>query len=77
MALNKDILGVALYDGFVSFNNKNIEQTGNLEDARLAFCKVMADEIIKHLKTAAVVNVTVVTTGTATNHTGTGTGTIS
>lgn len=76
MALNKDILGTALYTTLSAFNNKDIEETGDLEAARLAFCKALADEIIIHIKAAAVVSVNVVTTGTATNHTGTGTGTI-
>jgi hypothetical protein len=77
MALNKDILGTALYNRLNEFNNKDIDATGNMEAARLSFCKALADEVINHIKTAAVVNVTVSTTGTATAHTGTGTGTIS
>lgn len=76
MALDKEILGTALYDAFNDFNNKNPDEEGDIETARLAFCKVMANEIIEHFKTAGVVNVTVATTGTATAQTGTGTGTI-
>lgn len=76
MALNKDVLGTALYNAETQFNDKNPQQLGDAEAARLAFWKIAADEIIKHFKTAGVVNVTVVTTGTATNHTGTGTGSI-
>lgn len=76
MALNKDILGQSLYDRMVGFNNKTPEQTGDIEAARLAFCKALADEVINHFKTAGVVSVNVVTAGTATNHTGTGTGSI-
>ncbi len=77
MALNKDVLGANLYNAFTAFNNKTPAQLGDIEDARLAFCKALADEVIKHITTQGVVSVTVTTTGTATNHTGTGTGTIS
>jgi hypothetical protein len=77
MALNKDTLGQALYDAEKVFNDKNPATLGNLETARLNFWKYMADEIIKHFKANAVISVNVVTTGTATNHTGTGTGNIS
>lgn len=48
MALNKDILGQALYDDLASFNNKNIDETGDMEAARLSFCKKMAETIIDH-----------------------------
>ena len=41
-----------------------------------AFATVLADVIDAYIKTAKV-DVTVVTTGSATNHTGTGTGTLS
>ena len=76
MALNKDILGQAFYDAFDAFNNKLPNDIGDIEATRLAFCKVMANEIINHFKTAGVVEVTVSTTGTATAQTGTGSGTI-
>jgi len=76
MALNKDILGTALYNRLDEWTNKDIDETGDIEDARLAFCKALADEVINHIKASAVVNVNVTTTGTALAHTGTGTGTI-
>lgn len=76
MALNKDVLGQALYDRLLFFTNKDIGDIGDIEAARLAFCKDLADVVIQHIRTAAQVSVTVTTTGTATNHTGSGTGTI-
>ena len=55
MALNKDILGQQLYDAFNAYNNKDIIATGDIEAARLAFCKTLADVVINHFKTAAVI----------------------
>jgi hypothetical protein len=40
-------------------------------------CKVDAEQIINHFKAAGVVNVNVITTGTAAAQSGTGVGTIS
>jgi hypothetical protein len=54
MALNKDILGTALYTRATNFNDKNIE---NMEQARQDFWKAMAEEIINHIKTNATLNV--------------------
>jgi hypothetical protein len=75
MPLNKDVLGLALYNSRKIFDGKTLEeieqQYGSLDAARLAACKGDAEAFINHLKTQAVV--TVATTGTATNHTGTGT----
>jgi hypothetical protein len=76
MALNKDVLGLALYNRLDTYNNQDIDAIGDIEAARLAFCKALADEVIQHFRTAGVVSVTVTTTGTAAAHTGTGTGTI-
>lgn len=54
MALNKDILGQALYDGRAQFNNKTLDELnmiyGTLEDIRLAMAKVDAEVIINHIK---------------------------
>lgn len=74
MALNKDVLGAALYNAAKDFNDK--EPPEDVEANRLAYWKVIADEIIKHIKIGQV-SVTVATTGTAVAQTGTGTGTIS
>ncbi len=57
MALSKDILGQALYDNLTSFNNKDIVQTGNIEAARLAFCKKMAESIIDHFKNNIIISI--------------------
>ncbi|MBL0144939.1 MAG: hypothetical protein IPP48_03435 [Chitinophagaceae bacterium] len=79
MALNKDVLGTALYNRRNSFNNKTIDELiaehGTIEAARLAMCKADADEIINHFKNNAVVNAN---TFFAPEHAGpvTGTGTI-
>lgn len=50
MPLDKDILGQALYVDLSTFNNKDINETGDIEAARLAFCKRMAETIIDHFK---------------------------
>ena len=80
MPLNKDILGLALYNGRLEFNDKTLDELiatyGSLENARIAAAKKDAEIIINHFKTAGVVSVAVTTTGTATAHTGTGTGSI-
>ena len=55
MALDKDILGQAMYNAFNDFNNKDINTLGNIEDVRLSFCKTMANVIITHFKTNAVI----------------------
>lgn len=59
MALDKDILGQALYDVRAVWSNKTHQQLiatyGTMEAARLAACKAEADVIIIHIKTAGVV----------------------
>jgi hypothetical protein len=54
MALDKDILGQALYDARAAFNEKTMDQLlaihGDIETARLAACKIDADVIINHIK---------------------------
>jgi len=76
MALNKDTLGNALYLRSMDFNDQDIAPA-DLPTARQNFWKAVAEEIINHIKTAGVVNVTVATTGTAAAQTGSGTGTMS
>lgn len=66
MALNKDILGLALYERANEINDKTPDEVGNLEQARIDFWKAIADEVIKHIKTFGIVN----TTGTAAAQTG-------
>lgn len=54
MALNKDTLGLSLYNVRKTFNDKTIEQLeaehGDLEGARLALAKAEAEVFINHLK---------------------------
>lgn len=54
MALNKDVLGLALYNSRAPFMNKNLDEIiatyGTLEAYRLEVAKADADEIIKHFK---------------------------
>lgn len=80
MALNKDTLGMALYNSRHIFDNMThdeiIQQYGSIENARIAASKGDAEAIINHFKANGLIKVNVTTTGTATNHTGTGTGTI-
>jgi hypothetical protein len=54
MALNKDILGTDLYNRANAYNEVNIT---DIEAARLAFWKNMAEGIIEHFKTNGVLTV--------------------
>lgn len=54
MALNKDVLGAALYNRAGSYNDKDIQ---NIEQARQEFWKGVAEEIINHIKSSATLNV--------------------
>jgi hypothetical protein len=62
MALNKDILGAAIYNARASFCNKDYDTLladyGNNEEAmRLAICKAEAEAIINHFTANAVLTV--------------------
>jgi hypothetical protein len=58
MALNKDVLGQALYDVRASFSNKTLSELGgDLEAAKLSLAKAEADAIIAHFKANALLNV--------------------
>jgi hypothetical protein len=62
MALDKDILGQALYDMRNNFfNNQTLAQLeatyGTIESARLEGCKKEAEVIIDHFKNNAVLHV--------------------
>lgn len=54
MALNKDILGLALHNRRLDFCDKTYDQLiatyGSMDNARLEMAKADADEIIKHFK---------------------------
>jgi hypothetical protein len=54
MALNKDVLGAALYSVAKQYNDIDAD---NLEAARTEFWKGVAGEIITHIINAAVVTV--------------------
>lgn len=58
MALNKDVLGLALYNKRVAFNDKTyddlVQQYGTIEAARLAACEADAEAIIDHFKNNGV-----------------------
>ncbi len=54
MALNKDILGADLYSRANNYNEVDIT---DLEAARLAFWKNIAEGIIEHFKTNGVLTV--------------------
>lgn len=75
MPLNSQLLGAALQSAADDYNDLSAT-TNDLPGIRQAFWKAVADEIVKHIKANAVVNVTVATTGSASAQTGTGTGTI-
>lgn len=74
MALDANELGQALKQNADQWNDKDI---ANIDQARADFWKGAAQAIIEHFENNGVVNVTVVTTGTATSQSGTGTGKIS
>ena len=57
MALNKDVLGEALYNQSNLWNNKTAGDLGDIEAARLNFWKAMAGEIIQHFKTYGTLKV--------------------
>jgi hypothetical protein len=54
MAMDKDILGQALYDARSVFNDKTMDELvityGSLEGVRLAIAKIDAEVIINHIK---------------------------
>ena len=50
MALDKDTLGTDLYNALDYWNNKDRDDIGDIEDARLAFCKKIAEVVIDHFK---------------------------
>jgi hypothetical protein len=58
MALDKDILGLAIYNVRNSFSNKTVAQLeaahGTLEGARLECAKQEAEAIINHFKATVV-----------------------
>lgn len=57
MAMDKDVLGQALYDARNAFNNRSIDdlvnEYGSIEAVRLEAAKVDAECFINHLKTFA------------------------
>ena len=55
MALNKDILGLAIYTALEDYNNKPPDDIADMEAFRLAACKVIAHEVIEHFKANAVI----------------------
>jgi hypothetical protein len=57
MALNKDILGQALYNKAKEWNEKTADELGDLEATRLDFWKAIAGEIINHFKTNGTLNI--------------------
>ncbi len=61
MALNKDILGLALYDVRAIYCNKTIDEIideyGSLEAARLHACKAEAEAIIDHFKNNIAISI--------------------
>ncbi len=56
MALNKDVLGLDLYNRAAAFNDVAIAPE-DLEAQRLAWWKTVADGIISHIKTNGVLSV--------------------
>ena len=81
MALNKDILGQALFDVRNPFCNRTyndlLAQYGTDDGVRMALSVAEAEVIINHFTGNTEVAVNVNTTGTATAQHGSGTGTIS
>lgn len=77
MALNKDVLGLALKnarDAFNDMDNDSIIATyGSLDAARLAMAKADAEEIINHFKNNIQINIPalgIITTTTGNTCTG-------
>lgn len=74
MALDKDELGLDLYNVRMNFSNKTMDELiaihGSLENIWLAACKADAEAIINHIKAKGKVSGNVSTTGTATTQSG-------
>jgi hypothetical protein len=66
MALDGNILGLAIYAKAKELNDKSPQEIGDLEEARKQFWKDVGDEIVAHIKVYGQVN----TTGSATAQTG-------
>lgn len=62
MALDKDILGIAIYNVRQQFVNRDINdligEFGDMDSARLAMAKAEAEAIIDHFKNYAQINAT-------------------
>ena len=54
MALNKDLLGSALYNRAQNYNDQDIE---NIDQARRDFWNAIAEEIVNHIKSNASLTV--------------------
>jgi hypothetical protein len=72
MALSASVLSTALRAKLLA----NAASKAQDNAALTALCDEIAAAVVEHIKTSAVVNVTVATTGSASAQTGTGTGTI-
>lgn len=75
MALDKDELGLDLYNVRKNFSNKTMDELiaiyGTLDNIWLAACKADAEAIINHIKAKGKVSGNVTTTGTSTAQSGT------
>jgi hypothetical protein len=57
MPLDKNLLGTELFNKVDLYNNKNIDEIGDIQQARLNFWKAVAEVIVDHIKTNALLNV--------------------
>jgi hypothetical protein len=74
MAMNKDVLGAALKDRMLSMVPLGVVVPSATQSQMAEFWTAVADEVIKHIKENAQVQVTVNVTGTAVGGVCTGTG---
>lgn len=57
MPLDKNLLGTELFNKVDFYNNKDVDELGDIQQARLNFWKDVAGVIIDHIKSNAALNV--------------------
>jgi hypothetical protein len=77
MAMDKDVLGLALKNRILSMVPSGVVVPSGTQATMEEFWKAVADEIIKHIQQNGIVNVTCTGTASGGVCSGSGTGTVS
>ena len=77
MALNATTLSALIVSNLGSLNSGDANVDASYNEGTQKIADAIAQAVVSHITSMAVVNVTVATTGSAAAQTGTGTGTIS